>query len=116
MMMDHINVGPRKPLSYLPLNTIENVLKMTLSEYRSLVQKAGNESVLLDTSCCCISSGAVYAFNEKYLNEVLAKNVELLTHLGWPLSSRDFIKRIATEWFDESHPIFPVIRESFGDI
>jgi len=116
MVRDHIHVGPRKPLSYLPLNTIENLMGMTVQEYQSQISKAGNDCILLDESCRCISSGAVYAFSEKYLDEVLISNAELLSLLGWPLGSRDFIKKIVAEWVDEGHPIWPVIRQAFGDV
>jgi hypothetical protein len=116
MVRDHIHVGPRKPLTYLPLKTIENVIGITVQEYQSLISKAGNDSIVLDENCCCISSGAVYAFSEKYLDQVLTSNAELLNLLGWPLASRDFIRKIAAEWFDEGHPIRPIIRQAFGDV
>ena len=116
MLRDHVHVGAQKPLSFLPLNTIENVLGMTTREYQMLVSRAGNDSILLDENSCCIKSGAIYAFNEKYLDEVLKESVELLTKLHLPIRSRDFIEKIASEWFDESHAILPVIRKAFGDV
>jgi hypothetical protein len=115
MIKSHTEVGPGKPLSYLPINTIVNVLGMTVEEYQRLVSTAGNDSILLDENRCCIRSGAVYAFSEKSLDGLLKSNFDLLVMFGWPSRSRDFVEKIAVEWVDENHPIFPIVQQAFGD-
>jgi hypothetical protein len=64
---------------------------------------------------CCISSGAVYAFNCHYLSKILKDNQTILSEHGWPITPVDFIRRIAAEWVDEENPIMPVVRKAFGD-
>ena len=63
----------------------------------------------------CIKSGAVYAYRDRELATILKKHANLLTSHHWPTSVGDFIKKIASEWFDENYPVMPVIRAAFGE-
>lgn len=116
-MLDcHVAVNRSKPLSYLPIQTIERVLGMTTTEYTSIVVAAGNETLVLDPDHCCIKSGAVYAFNYVELKAVLDKHADTLVRHKWPNDPRDFVRAVAAEWLDEGSPIMPVIRRAFGDL
>ncbi|CUX54519.1 hypothetical protein AGR7C_Lc20137 [Agrobacterium deltaense Zutra 3/1] len=59
----HVQLGSEKPVSYLPLNTIENVLGLTVDTYREMLRAGGNESMLFEDQQCAINSGAVYGYN-----------------------------------------------------
>lgn len=115
ILEEHVNLGPQKPVSYLPLRTVEKVIGLTASEYSSLITKNNNECIVFSAEECCINSGAIYAYDEASLREILNKNEVILVKYGCLTEPRDFIKKIATEWFDLGDPIMPVIRLAFGD-
>jgi hypothetical protein len=54
----HVHVGRSKPVTYLPLSTIENVLEMPLEEYVRMVEQAGGKCSVFSESETCIRSGA----------------------------------------------------------
>lgn len=112
---EHIRVGHQKPISYLPIKTIEKVLRLTISDYRSKVEQLGNKSVVFSAEESCIESGAVYAFNDAGLESVLKDHAILLGAYGWPTSADEFIKIIASQWIDDDSPLMPVIRAAFGN-
>jgi hypothetical protein len=111
----HLNLGPKKPVSYLPLRTIEEIIGLTVPEYVSLIAKSGNKAIVFSPGRCCINSGAVYAYNYLYLSDVLHDDVDTLSKNGWPSDPDTFIVRIAREWVDTGHPVMPIIKKSFGD-
>jgi hypothetical protein len=36
----HRRLGPRKPVSYLPIRTIESVLGLSVDEYRAMIEQS----------------------------------------------------------------------------
>jgi hypothetical protein len=112
---NHLKIGPEKPVSYLPIKTVEKVIGISVQDYMSLIERSGNEGIVFGAEDCCINSGAVYAFNCHYLSKILKDNQTILSEHGWPATPVDFILRIAAEWVDEESPIMPVIRKAFGD-
>ena len=115
ILASHLKVGPQKPVSYLPINTIENVIGITVPAYRSMIENSGNKCIVFKADQCCIKSGAVYAYSENDLRAVLNRNMEMLFNNGWPTDLDNFIRRIASEWLDEGNSLMPVIRAIFGD-
>jgi hypothetical protein len=108
-------VGPRKAVGYLPLNTIRKVLHMDL---QSLVREAtakGLSAVVLEPDRCCIKSGALYVYDSGSLLDVLEASRIVLSKHGWPTDADGFIIRVASEWLEEASPIYPVIRQAFGE-
>jgi hypothetical protein len=115
LLDNQLKIGPKKPVSYLPIKTVEKVIGITVQDYMSLIERSGNEGIVFDAEDCCINSGAVYAFSCHYLSKILKDNQTILSKHGWPATPVDFIRRIAAEWVDEESPIMPVIRKAFGD-
>jgi hypothetical protein len=111
----HLAVGRRKPVSYLPIETIETVIGLTIQGYVSLIGSSGNKAVVLGAGDCCINSGAVYAYSCKELNDILSRNQAILTDHQWPTTPAEFIARMAAAWLDGDNPVMPVIRQAFGD-
>jgi hypothetical protein len=111
----HINLGPQKAVSYLPKRTIKKVLNMSIQEYVSMVEKGGNKAIVLRQKECCISSGAVYAYSCEHLAAILNQYHEILIAYGWPTTSSDFIKKMASEWLDSDCDLYQVIERAFGD-
>jgi hypothetical protein len=115
LLVRHVAFEKPKLVSYLPISTIEKVLKISVPEYQLLITRAGHQSAVIDSRSCCIASGAVYAFNEAELDAVLDESYEFLSELGWPRNTRRFIEKIAAEWYEMEHPILPLIRRIFGE-
>ena len=111
----HLTVGREKPVSYLPMRTIENLIGISVDAYTELITNMGNQYAIFDSGRCCIQSGAVYAFSSPDLAQVLNEHSHLLSAQGWPLVPIDFIERIASEWLDPADPIMVVIKQSFGE-
>jgi hypothetical protein len=111
----HLAVGPKTPVSYLPIKTIENVIGIPIHVYTSLIKNSGNKVAIFGPGDCCIDSGAIYAYSYDDLDELLRHNRAVLVDNGWPTTPADFVERIAAEWLHEGHPIMPTIRRAFGD-
>jgi 8-oxo-dGTP pyrophosphatase MutT (NUDIX family) len=115
ILSEHTNVGPSKPISYLPISTIERLLKMTVADYARLIERAGGSSVVFAETETCIKSGAVYGYSKVDLAYVLVRNASLLAEHSWPQESAEFVTKVAQEWLDEDSPLKRVIDAAFGD-
>jgi len=111
----HLAVGPRKSVSYLPVETIETVIGLPVQEYASLIERSGHEAIILGAGDCCIKSGAVYAYSCKDFNDILSRNQVVLMDHQWPTTPADFIARMAATWLGGDHPVMSVIRQAFGE-
>src|ERR1700712_922622 len=83
MLDRHIRVGPEKPISYLPINAINNVLGMEISTYTSLAKDFDAKILIFSPDDCCIKSGAVYAYDDDALRKILEDNKKVLIENGW---------------------------------
>ena len=111
----HIRVGPSKPVSYLPISTIERVLGMRVDDYTSLIAQGGASWRVLSESETYIKSGAVFAYSDVDLAAVLERHIDLLLEHNWPCGCPAFIRMIAAEWLDDESPLRRVIAAAFGD-
>jgi hypothetical protein len=110
-----IKIGPSKPISYLPLYTIRDILQM---EPHVLVRDAearGISAAVFGPDRCCIKSGALYLFDRRAVEHLMQSSRSILSASGWPLDADQFVARIAREWIDPAHPVAPVIKQAFGE-
>jgi hypothetical protein len=108
-------VGPAKPIGYLPLYTIRNLLEM---EPHMLAQEArtrGLSTALFEPNQCCIKSGALYVFDRSSLERLIQSSNSVLAASHWPFDADQFIARIASEWIDQAHPVALVVNRAFGE-
>jgi hypothetical protein len=115
ILESHLNIGQQKAVSYLPINTIENTLNLSIDEYVTMIEERGHSAIVLGPQECCIKSGAVYAYNCMALGDILRDNNEILMQHGLTTKSDDFIKKIAAEWQDRDSALYQVIKRAFGD-
>jgi hypothetical protein len=108
-------VGPAKPIGYLPLYTIRDILQMEPRALARDAQARGLSAALLGPDRCCIKSGALYLFDRKSLEQLLQSSRQILSASRWPPDPEQFVARIAREWLDQAHPVTPVIRRAFGE-
>lgn len=79
ILESHLNIGREKPVSYLPLNTIERVIGIQISEYTAMIEALKNEFSVFTSEECCINSGAVFAYSHRDLANVLRSHCDVLT-------------------------------------
>jgi hypothetical protein len=115
ILREHLKVGSEKPISYLPIRTVEKVIGITVVAYEAMIQNLGHQCAVFQPAESCINSGAIYAYSEPDLVNILKHNHEILTKHGWPVTPADFVKRMASEWLDEESPIKPIVRAAFGE-
>ena len=115
ILQEHLNIGPKKPVSYLPIKTIEKVLKLSVDAYVGMTTTRGHSSVAFGPDQCCIDSGAVYLYSQAALQQILDQSAGTLMRENYPLDSRGFIAALARDWLPGDHPVMPVIRQAFGD-
>src|SRR5215475_15344561 len=87
-------VGPTKPVGYLPLYTIRDVLQM---DPYALVQDArvnGLSATMFGPDQCCIKSGALYVFDRQSLERLLRSSKLIVSASRWPLDPDQFVARI----------------------
>ncbi len=115
VLAKHVHVGAAKPVSYLPISTIEKVLNMPVDAYVHLIEKAGGRYAVFSEADTCIKFGAVYAYSEIDLASVLENYKGVLAEHGWPSVPLEFVKRLATDWLDLHNPLGGVLIAAFGD-
>jgi hypothetical protein len=108
-------VGPAKPVGYLPLYTITDLLQMNPHVLADEASASGRSVALFGPDQCCIKSGALYVFDRQSLQTLMQSSTSLLLANGWPLEPDEFVARIACEWIDQSHPLAPLIKRAFGE-
>jgi hypothetical protein len=108
-------VGPAKPIGYLPLRTIRDVLQMDPHALAHQAEANGLSAVLFGPDQCCIKSGALYVFDRRSLETLMQSSRSILSGNRWPLDPDQFVARIAREWIDPTHSVTPVIRRAFGE-
>ena len=116
MLNEHLSLGPKKCASYLPIDTVEIILNLSINCYERLVSEAKHDHTTILAPSCCINPGAIYAFNIFHLEKIIEENMQLLYENDWPISSSAFIRKIAMEWLTDDDPILPVIKRAFGDL
>ncbi len=114
LLSEHANVGPSKPMSYLPISTIERLLGMTIADYARLIEQRGSSCVVFAETETCIKSGAVYAYSKIDLARVLVRHSFLLAEHSWPEAPAEFVRKVAQEWLDEDNPLKRVIGAATG--
>jgi hypothetical protein len=107
-------VGPTKPVGYLPLDTIRGVLQMHPYALAQDAQVNGLSAAMFGPEQCCIKSGALYVFDRRSLERLLRSSKSILSASCWPLDPDQFVARIAREWIDDAHSVAPVIKRAFG--
>ena len=115
ILAEHVQLGPRKPASYLPLNTVTKHLGMTAKSYVAEIQKHGGVAVVFSPEECPIASGAIFAYHARSVTDVLDQNCGLLRKRDWPTDAPTFIARVAGTWLDDDDPVLAIVRMAFGD-
>ncbi len=115
IMVSITGVGLRKPIGYLPLNTITNVLEISADTLADDARSRGLAAVTLTPDRCCINSGALYVYDYDALAELLLAFAETLSGCGLSTNPDEFVLQIAANWLDSSHAARPIIAAAFAE-
>jgi hypothetical protein len=108
-------VGPNKPVGYLPLYTIRDVLKGSVEEMIAAAAVRGLARICLPADRCCIKSGALYVYDRDALAELLKQSRDVLAKHHLAMDPDRFVLQIAARWFEREHPLYRVIAAAFGE-
>ncbi len=108
-------VGPSKPVGYLPLHTIEEFVQLTPEAIAAAAAARGLATAQFGPTACCIKSGALYVYHREALATLLQERADAARAAGLPLDPDRFVAHIANVWFDKDHPSYPIIATAFAD-
>jgi hypothetical protein len=115
LLRDLEDVGPSKPVGYLPLRSVEKLLLLSPDAVAAGATARGLATARFASDESCIRSGALYVFHRAALHALLMEHGDAVRIAGLPLDPDRFVARIATTWFDEAHPAKPIIAAAFGN-
>jgi predicted RNase H-related nuclease YkuK (DUF458 family) len=114
-MEDLYNVGPHKPLGYLPQRTIETLYGESIVGTASRLQATGLKVRVLNQAETQIFSGALYAWDSVAVQKLLDLNRGICVEAQWPLEADAFVEKIWTTTAALDTPIYELIGVLFAD-
>lgn len=108
-------VGPAKPIGYLPLDTIRNFVKLSPDAIANEARTRGLVTVQFGPDACCIKSGAFYVYDREALGRLLQAQAGLVAVAGLPREPDRFVAHIAAVWYAEDNPACRIIGAAFGE-
>lgn len=113
LLTDLRNVGPSKPLGYLPIETIE-ARGAVVADVTTRLQERGLWAQVLRHGI--VVGDALYAGDLSALQKLLDGHKGVLRDAHWPLDAARFIKYVATvQVADESSALYRLIAIAFRD-
>jgi hypothetical protein len=110
-----MEVGPTKPVGYLPLYTVEQFVQLTPEAVAAAAIARGLAVAQFGPAACCIKSGALYVYDRKALADLLQESADAVAAAGLPSDPDRFVAHIAAVWFDMAHPAYSLIARAFGE-
>jgi hypothetical protein len=108
-------VGRSKAVGYLPRETIRKFCRKTVDEAVEALSARGLGVLALTENDCAVGSGAVYAFDRKMAQTIIARHEEMLARKNWPADIDPLMKIISKAWLNSDDPAMPLIRELYND-
>ena len=97
-MNDLYDVGPAKPMGYLPKSTIIELEEQDIAAVIKELESKGLKCFIIEEEAGGnIASGALVAYDEQALSKLLRENLEILKTNQWPQDAREFAERTCKE-------------------
>jgi hypothetical protein len=109
-----MQVGPPKPVGYVPLYAVKELLLRDPEDIASEAVALGLTATQFGPDKCCIKSGALYVYHREALAELLQARADVLAANGLPTDPNHFVALIASVWFERDHPVYPIVVAAFG--
>jgi hypothetical protein len=101
-------------VGYLPLYTLKELLLRDPGDIASEAIALGLAAAQFGPDRCCIKSGALYVYHPRALAELLQARADVLAANGLPTDPSHFVALIASVWFEQDHPVYPIVVAAFG--
>lgn len=108
-------VSAQKPVGYERIVFLKKDCGLDVAVLEKELQGRGLKTLLLNNAACSMRSGALYAYDEKALENFLTERVAILSAQNWPATPEGFIRRIAVDWAEEKTPLFDLIADAFNN-
>ncbi|MDF0697761.1 hypothetical protein PYR71_14855 [Rhizobium sp. MC63] len=115
LLRDLTDVGPLKPIGYLPRSTIKRFLKTTSKALAASLVKRGLAVAEFTTRHSMIHSGALYVYDRNALDSLIREQAEAVQAAGLPLNADSLVAHIAAVFYDLDHPAHGIIATAFGE-
>jgi hypothetical protein len=109
------DIGGAKAVGYLPIYTINDVLKESIVSRVEGLTARGLSVRVFNEGETCIKSGAVFAYEPEMVSRIIDKHQAALLDKSWAPTPAYVINQIAKEWYEENDPIMPFIRDLYND-
>jgi len=109
------NVGPQKPLGYLPLTTIEADCGLRVDQVVTEMADKGLVTRTFKAGACNIESGALYVYHPAALKSVLHQHRKVLQEAGWPTDADGFVIAVATRIARPETVLYDAVADAFAD-
>ncbi len=114
ILRDIKNVGPNKPVGYLPIETITHYCKSNLEDLVSESKANGLETRIFTGDQWPGYQGSLYVYDRAALQALLYKDKSILIQAGWPVMADTFVENLHVQ-VPIGTPLFKLIARAFGD-
>jgi hypothetical protein len=115
ILSDLIDVGPEKPLGYLPIDTLKDVCEVDVEDFARTLRVKGLKTIMLNMEESNVGwNGALYAYHEDSLRNLLLEQRELLMQKRWPLDPEAFIRHL-NNLAPSKTALFDLVADAFND-
>ncbi|MBP7899049.1 peptidoglycan-binding protein, partial [Candidatus Gracilibacteria bacterium] len=114
-LSDLERVGPNKPVGWVAIKSLAEVGQIAdIEQYRAHLTRNGVKTLLLTFEESEVASGALFAYHEEALNNMLNRNRALLENNGWPTEPVAFIYYLKNQ-APRGTDLFNFIADTFSD-
>lgn len=116
LLNDLYQVGPQKPLGYLPIDTLIDICKVNPEHLEQELQNKGLKTLKLNEKESNVAyHGALFTYDENALQKLLNEHHDVLEQAGWPSDSESFVRNLRIRVSNDNTPLFNLIADAFGD-
>ena len=109
------NLGPHKPMGYLPIDTLSSYFHSNVTEEIERARQKGFKYLILSPNETHIGTeGALFIYDEQPLRQLLDENWEVLLKCRWPIDPEAFVRKTASVFAREGTQLRKVVDKAFG--
>lgn len=112
ILNDLLDIGPRKPLGYLPYETLRRHGQDPVA-FRRMLECSGISTQLFSSRKRLVMQH-LYAYHEPSLQRLLDAHRRVLVINKWPSTAKEFVRKVAHVTADEPH-LYRLIGRAFND-
>lgn len=115
ILSDLKDVGPQKPLGYLPIDTLKDICGVDVEGFAETLRDKDLKTIVLSMKESRVGwNGALYAYHEDSLRKLLKEHEELLVKYGWPSEPEAFV-RYLNNLAPPKTLLFDLVADAFND-